>query len=667
MLDSATTCILIDHQRGYNSSFINQLILHIPNFLSNFFLKLSSEIEIETLSAADDSVAVVAANTYNISTTTEERYDGEKNKEAIQFIEEVTINADEVQMKVLTEILSCNAQAEYLQRHGLDGHTDRQTFKRVIPVVTCEDLQPDIDRLINKGNVSSILCTSPISQFIRSTGTSSGVSKLIPLTEEQREKSSHFRSLLMPLLNQHISGLGQGKAMHLYFASPCSKTPGGLISSTLTTSIFKSSDFKNLFSSIDPYRNYTSPLETILCEDTYQSLYSQLLCGLYQSKQVLRLAFTFASGFIEAVKCLQQHWTLICDDIRAGTIAVDHPRITDPAVKNAVMKILDKPNPQLADFIESECKRDLSWEGIVSRLWPNVKCVDTIITGTMSHHIPNIDFYSNGLPIVSTMYVCSECFLGINLDPLTSPSEVSYTLIPTMYFEFLPVLDENDFNKAEEQHGQKLVDLVEVELGKEYELVLTNYAGLYRYRVGDVLRVAGFKNNAPHFNFMRRTNVVLSIDTEKTNEYELQNAVKQAADHLMKLCNVSLAEYTSFADTSTNPGHYVLYWELQCNDIYNASSIPHTVFEECGLIVEEFLGYEYRNSRAKGSLIGPLEIKIVETGTFGKLMDHAINQGTSVTQYKTPRCMKLGPRFELLNSMVLSSFFSTPRCPQAQL
>ncbi|KAI3964379.1 hypothetical protein MKW92_045732 [Papaver armeniacum] len=573
--------------------------------------------------AIDDSVAVAEnSNIANCSDTINERYYDKKNKEALQFIEEITINAEEVQNQVLTEILSCNAQVDYLQRHGLNGHTDRQTFKRIMPVVTYEDLKPDIDLLIAKGNsISSTLCKSPISQFFRSTGTSSGMSKLIPSTEEQAEKTRHFCSLLMPVLNQHIPGLNKGKAMQIIFVAPCTETPGGLISSLVSTSLAKSS--RNLSSN----HNYTSPIETILCEDTHQSLYSQLLCGLYQNKQVLRLGFAFASGFIVAVKCLQQHWTLLCDDIRNGTIAEDHTKITDPAVRKAVMKILVKPNPELADFIENECKRDL-----VSRLWTNAKCIVTIITGTMSHHIDNIDFYSNGLPVVSHMYASSECFLGINLDPLTKPHEVSYTLIPTMaYFELLPILGEDDnqndnCNQEKEQHHQELVDLVKVDLGREYELVVTNYAGLYRYRVGDVLRVAGFKNNAPQFNFMRRRNVVLSIDMDKTNETELQNAVKKAGNN-------------------------------------NNAVIPQTVLEECCLIMEEFLGYEYRNMRTNKKLIGPLEIKIVETGTFGKMMDHAINQGSSVAQYKTPRCMKLGSMFDLLNSMVLSSFFS-PRCPQ---
>ncbi|XP_026452377.1 indole-3-acetic acid-amido synthetase GH3.6-like [Papaver somniferum] len=243
----------------------------------------------------------------------------------------------------------------------------------------------------------------------------------------------------------------------------------------------------------------------------------------------------------------------------------------------------------------------------MSRLWPNAKCIVTIITGTMSHHIDNIDFYSNGLPIVSHMYACSECFLGINLDPLTKPPEVSYTLIPTLaYFEFFSILGEDDnqkdnFNQEKKQHHPELVDLVKVELGREYELVVTNYAGLYRYRVGDVLRVAGFKKNAPQFNFMRRRNVVLSIDMDKTNETELQNAVKKGVDHLMIMSNVSLVEYTSFPDTSTFPGYYVLYWELQGNN--NNAVIPQKVLEECCLVMEEFLGYEYRYMRTNKKLI----------------------------------------------------------------
>lgn len=97
--------------------------------------------------------------------------DDNDSKKALKYIEDVTTNADEIQEKVLSDILSSSSQVEYLQRHGLDGHTDRNTFKRVMPVVTYEDLKPDIDRIAN-GDTSPILCSKPISEFLtRSVST----------------------------------------------------------------------------------------------------------------------------------------------------------------------------------------------------------------------------------------------------------------------------------------------------------------------------------------------------------------------------------------------------------------------------------------------------------------------------------------------------------------
>lgn len=179
--------------------------------------------------------------------------------------------------------------------------------------------------------------------------------------------------------------------------------------------------------------------------------------------------------------------------------------------------------------------------------------------------------------------------------------------------------------------------------------------GLYRYRVGDILRVSGFKNKAPQFNFVCRKNVVLSIDSDKTDEVELQNAVKNATNKHLHPFGASLIEYTSFADTSTIPGHYVLYWEISQN---STTTIPTSVFEDCCLAVEESLNSVYRQGRVCDKSIGPLEIKIVESGTFDKLMDYALSRGASINQYKAPRCVKRGSIVQLMNSRVVSNYFS---------
>nr|XP_043629369.1 indole-3-acetic acid-amido synthetase GH3.5-like [Erigeron canadensis] len=570
----------------------------------------------------------------------------EENKKSLEFIEQVTSNPDDVQQRVLFDILTQNANVEYLVRHQLSGQTDRETFKKLVPVITYEDLKPDITRIAN-GDKSPILSSHPISEFLTSSGTSGGERKLMPTIEAELGRRSMLYSLLMPVMSQFVPGLDKGKGMYFLFVKSEAKTPGGLVARPVLTSYYKSNHFKER--PYDPYTNYTSPNETILCQDSYQSMYSQMLCGLFLNRQVLRVGAVFASGFIRAITFLENNWMDLCKDIRTGT--VNQEVITDPDVKKAVLRVL-KPDPELADFIEHECSKK-SWQGIITRLWPNTKYVDVIVTGTMSQYIRTLDYYSNGLPLVCTMYASSECYFGVNLNPLCKPSEVSYTIIPTMaYFEFLPL-------GTNEEETQNLIDLSEVQLGQYYELVVTTYAGLYRYRVGDVLRVAGFKNKAPQFNFICRKNVALSIDADKTDEVELHQAVEKASAHLVPY-DATLTEYTSFADTTTIPGHYVIFWELSVN---GPTQVPPSVLEDCCLAIEESLNSVYRQGRAADKSIGPLEIKVVENGTFDKLMDYAISLGASFNQYKTPRCVKYEPIIELLSSKVVSSYFS-PKCPK---
>lgn len=86
-------------------------------------------------------------------------------RNSLQFIQEMTLNTDPAQENVLAEILTQNAETEYLKRFGLNGATDRETFKSKVPVITYEDLLPDIQRIAN-GDTSPILSSHPISEFL---------------------------------------------------------------------------------------------------------------------------------------------------------------------------------------------------------------------------------------------------------------------------------------------------------------------------------------------------------------------------------------------------------------------------------------------------------------------------------------------------------------------
>lgn len=187
--------------------------------------------------------------------------------------------------------------------------------------------------------------------------------------------------------------------------------------------------------------------------------------------------------------------------------------------------------------------------------------------------------------------------------------------------------------------------------------------GLYRYRVGDVLQVVGFYYKTPQFRFICRKNVVISIDCDKTTEEDLHKSVT-VAKKLLEPCDALLVEYTSYPDTSLIPGHYVLFWEiLYCGSkMESRPPLDTNILQECCITVEEHLDTIYRRLRNKG-VIGPLEIRVVETGTIEALMDLFINQGTSISQYKIQRCIKSDKALKLLNSKVTTSFYS-PSLPK---
>ncbi len=54
-----------------------------------------------------------------------------------------------------------------------------------------------------------------------------------------------------------------------------------------------------------------------------------------------------------------------------------------------------------------------------------------------------------------------------------------------------------------------------------YDVIVTNYAGLYRYRLGDVIKVVDYYNNSPEIEFLYRKNQVINMVSEKTTEEHL--------------------------------------------------------------------------------------------------------------------------------------------------
>ncbi|KAL1155508.1 hypothetical protein V6Z11_A08G029400 [Gossypium hirsutum] len=553
----------------------------------------------------------------------------------LKMLEELTTDAQQIQDQLLGEILSKNAETEYLQGF-LHGQTDKQLFKKNVPIVTYEHLKPYIDRIANGEASSDLLLVEPLIGFSLSSGTSGGLPKLIPTTAESAHITATFNKLYRSLMIKHFGDINQAsKRMELMFAKPDVETPSGLKASAVSTRAFKGSSFKAILPKL-----YTSPFETIFCPDTKQSMYCQILFGLIQRDEVVMIGSIFASTVVRSIKFLENNWKELCSNIKTGQIS---EWITDSGCRNAASLML-KPNLELADLIEDVCSCK-SWEGIIRKLWPKTKYIGTVCTGAMLQYTAELEFYCGGLPLVSGFYACSEGAVGINLEPLYSQNQVQ-------------------LNAMSHHEDTGPVDLVNVKLGQCYEVLVTSSMGLYRYRVGDIIKVTGFHNNTPQFQFVGRQNVALGVDMERTSEADILKAVAEAKALLDPL-GLILTEYTSDGDTSSTPGHYVIFWEIKPkegnNNNKNGKELDPKVMEQCCSKMEDSLHFTYRMYR-KENMIAALEIRVVKQGTFESLMEYFVTKGASLSQYKTPICIKSKEALNILDSRVIAKFFS-PRTP----
>ncbi|CAN8321076.1 unnamed protein product [Cochlearia groenlandica] len=564
----------------------------------------------------------------------------------LKDLEELTLNASQIQDDMLDEILKVNAKTEYLQSL-LHGSYDKEMFKKNVPTMSYEEIKPYIERVANGESSSDIISGKIITHFVRSSGTSGGKPKMFPINNKYFEDLSFIYSLRSAIISKNINGVKEGKVLIIRNTRTSSTTPSGLQVAPAVTSYLMSDHFKNRTT-----KSYVSPDEVVLCKDAKQSMYCHFLCALIGREEVMSMLATFASELVQAIRFLETHWKELCNNIRFGNIS---EWITDIGCRDSVSTILGGPNNELADLIEQECNNK-SWEGIIARLWPKMKFIQSIVTGQMCQYIPILEFYSNKLPLISMTYASSEAVFGVNVNPLCKPQDVSYTFMPNMsYFEFIPVDEGSNF---------EIVQLVDVKLGCFYEPLVTNHFGLYRYRMGDIVQVTGFYNSAPQFRFVRRKNTILSLQAEATSEEDILKALRNAT-HVLESSGLMLMDFTCYADISTTPGHYVFFVELKDkkylkdNNMLVVKLHDNKVMVECCCVIEESFDLVYKLFRCKADSIGALEIRVVQQGTFDSLMEYfIISKGVSTSQYKTPLCVNSPEVLALLEDKVVARFFS---------
>jgi len=161
-------------------------------------------------------------------------------------------------------------------------------------------------------------------------------------------------------------------------------------------------------------------------------------------------------------------------------------------------------------------------------VWPNL---EVYFHGGVSF-VPYVDQYKAILPQSNfkyyEIYNASEGFFAIQ--DHNNSSELLLMLDYGIFYEFIPM---TTYGTPQ----QKVIPLSEVEVGKNYAVIITTNAGLWRYKIGDTVRFTSI--NPYRIKVTGRTK-------HHMNAFGEELIIENAEDALRDVCNATNAEIVDY-------------------------------------------------------------------------------------------------------------------------
>lgn len=134
----------------------------------------------------------------------------------LHAIERYGTRAEDIQRKVLANLLRRAADTEWGKRYGYDAITDYEAFAAKVPVNTYEELKGYIDRM--RRGERHVLWPGQVKWYAKSSGTTNDKSKFIPVSRDGLH-DTHYRggtdAVALYLRNNPQSRMLDGKALIL--------------------------------------------------------------------------------------------------------------------------------------------------------------------------------------------------------------------------------------------------------------------------------------------------------------------------------------------------------------------------------------------------------------------------------------------------------------------
>ncbi|MCX4824955.1 GH3 auxin-responsive promoter family protein [Streptomyces sp. NBC_01142] len=503
------------------------------------------------------------------------------------------------QRRVLEDLLEFNAGTQYGLKHGFGRVRTLEDYRRAVPVQSYGDLAPWIERAA--AGETNVLTADRPALFFTSSG-STGAHKKIPVTPRFMQTTffPFYFAAWAPLIEHFPDVLENPDAVLNLKHDPLAAPP--------TTASGRPHVGA---SQVDFGAKFGEPLSAEPGTGArWGTLPVPVEAGEHLEKMYLRLRLAVESdvrcviginpAMVAAVPYqLNLWWSRIVKEVRDGTLN-GQPHTT--------------PNPRRAAELERYAER----HGTVrpAHIWPHMRALFCWTTGVASLYLPRLrEEYGAGVTLLPAPVAASEGPVGVALD--RHPSAGSLVVTASLY----------EFADADGDLGPDTPTLLQHELepDRDYHVIFSHVGGLYRYAVGDVVRVVDRAEGVPRLEYTGR-----STRSDHAGE-RLRDA--QVIRALRSALGATGLEVTNAACRVAPPGRRAAAYEFAV-----APRIPWSEDEALRFtaLLDEAIGQEspgYRTARADNRL-GALSLLRLDPAAFLHDWQESVGGGIRPTQVK---------------------------------
>ena len=448
----------------------------------------------------------------------------------------------------LKKILHRNRNCELGKKYDFATIDTIGEFQRRVPLTTYKDYEHLVDRML-ENKEKNIMFSGPNIRYCSSSG-SVGKPKLLPKSVKD-------------LWNMQCIGVSCSVATAAHHLKKMGKKmPAQMGPLVLVLTGHKAQDGKKCNGAAQIPLSYlkpiiptfsTSPVSLLMPEheELLDTSYLQLRFAL-ENRDVSYIGSMVVTLVTQMFDYLEENWEMLCDDIEKGII---NPNIKiTPELRKRYSRMF-KPNPTRAAELRKEFEKGFD-EPIAPRIWPKISWAYGMVGSNLSVYVRKLRKYIGDIPLHNMGFAAAEGFFAMSTELDVNDS----VLLPhCIFFEFIPVNDGEDDDENKDDENIKTLLINQLEVGKKYEIVVTNFSGLYRYRMQDVVKVTGMYNKTPRVELLYRENLSMNVANEKTTTDMVDFCAKETAAAMGN----EFVGHSFYADYSTKPPRYCMLAEAK--------------------------------------------------------------------------------------------------------